>query len=228
MDPAQLALRLAAVLERRTAALAGAARRVRATADLHDPAAIHDLRVATRRLGEALATWRALLADEAAAAARRRLRRLRRRLGAVRDDEAQREDLAARRDDTELSVRLALEPVLRRLDRRVARGRIDAARHSDGELMDAIRTRVMDAMQGIADRVAGRPDPLQAAVARAGRRREAAQRAVVLAARPEAGDALLHATRIAIKKDRYASEALAAVDPSYAPSLTDDFSGAYG
>lgn len=221
MDTAALAQRLAADLERRLASLDAAARRTRQSTDHPDPAAIHDLRVATRRLGEALATWRALLAARPAAAARRRLGDLRRRLGTVRDDEIQQEYLAARHEDADPSLCLALEPLLRRSERRVARGRKAAARRASAGRIEAIRRRVLAAANGLVRRVVERPDPRQAAIARAGHRREEARRAVALAAGPEVGDALLHAARISIKKDRYASEALAAVDPSSAPSLVD-------
>lgn len=221
MDPAGLALRLAAELERLLESLDEAARRVRGRPDRPDPEAIHDLRVATRRLGEALATWRALLVARPAAAARRRLRDLRRRIGAVRDAEVQREDLAARRTGAELPLRLALEPVLRRIERRIARGRGAAARRASAGRIEAIRQRVRAAADGLASRVIERPDPRQAAMARAGRRREEARSALGLAAGPESGDGLFHAARIAIKKDRYASEALGAVDPSGAPGLVD-------
>jgi CHAD domain-containing protein len=218
MPDSPLSSRLAAELERLAAALSAAAQRVREGGDAE---AIHDLRVATRRLGEALATWRALLAAEPADETRRRLRRLRRRLGPVRDDEVHREDLVARLAEADLPVRLALEPVVRRLERRVERGRAEAARRVSAERIDAIRSRITAATQPLEAHPTGRPDPVPPAVARAARRRDAARRAVALAAGHDAGDALLHAARIAIKQDRYASEALAAVDPPSAPALTD-------
>lgn len=216
MTPEPLAARLDAEVERLTAALAGAAQRVRAG---DDPEAIHDLRVATRRLGEALATWRVLLEGVPAREARRRLRRLRRRLGPVRDEEVRHADLVARLAGAEASLRRALEPVVRRLGRRVERGRRDAARHAAAKRIEAIGSRVAAALRPRAARAAARPDPVPAAVARARRRHEHAGRAIRLAAGNAGTDARLHAARIALKKDRYASEALAAVAPEGAPEL---------
>src|SRR5438128_2020420 len=73
-----IADRLRASFKRRVAEFAAAARRVRAGADSE---AIHDLRVAVRRLLAALKVWRVLMPARERRAATRELRRLRRRVG---------------------------------------------------------------------------------------------------------------------------------------------------
>jgi len=89
---APIGARLMDDLSARTDALVAAAQRTR---DRTGGDAVHDLRVASRRLSEALALWRELLAPEGARRARRSLRRLRRAVGPVRELEVNLDQLAA-------------------------------------------------------------------------------------------------------------------------------------
>jgi len=221
MDPTPYDAAIAADLEHRTRALAEAAHRAHDGAADPDPEAIHDLRVAARRLVEALALWRGRLDLEAADDVRRRVRRLRQRIGPVRADEVRAADLRARHADADLPLRLALESIVRRIERRVVRGREDAARAARPSRVAAIVAGVQAAAATLAAPAFGRPDPLPPAIARSARRRDEAWRALARAAGHDASDTLLHEARIAIKKDRYASEALGAVHPTGAPALTD-------
>ena len=200
-------------LEARLAAVVEAARRVRD--EDGDPEAIHDVRVATRRLSEALATWEPLLEPAAAARARRTVRRLRRRLSEPREFEVHLERMEELLPELELAARLVAEPLVERLRRRVARGRRSAKKAAGTGRIDRLVGRVVQATGGIAERATQGPDPLPPARARAARRKDAA-RSALAGALGQDDDALLHEARIAIKKDRYASEILSAIAPSNA------------
>ena len=108
---ATIAARIETDFGRRLEALRTAAARTTARAD---DEAIHDVRVATRRLGALLRVWGEALDPESRAWLRRRLRRLRRRLGTARELEVQVHDLAARAAEESLAPRLALEGLLGR------------------------------------------------------------------------------------------------------------------
>jgi CHAD domain-containing protein len=200
-------------LDARLAAVVEAADRVRAGADEE---AVHDVRVATRRLSEALAMWESLLEPEAAARSRRTVRRLRRTLSEPREFEVHLEQMTAILPGLELATRLVAEPLVERLRRRVARGRRRSRRAAGVGRIDRLVGRVVQAAAGIDTRAGQGPDPLPPARARAERRREAARQTLATSLGSE-DDALLHEARIAIKKDRYAAEILSAVDPSSRP-----------
>ncbi|MGH7725167.1 MAG: CHAD domain-containing protein, partial [Candidatus Eiseniibacteriota bacterium] len=189
-------------------ALADAARRVR---EQTDSEAIHDLRVASRRLAEGLGLWRALLDPDAVQSARRSLRRLRRRIGPTREREVHREQIEARLPEQDPAVRLAAESVVRRLARRIERGRRRSARAAREGRIERLLGRLDGATATLESRMLALPEPNHAARARAGARREAA----VLALDRSRGvedDAVLHGVRIAVKKARYAEECLSVVD----------------
>ncbi|MGH7732087.1 MAG: CHAD domain-containing protein, partial [Candidatus Eiseniibacteriota bacterium] len=117
--------RLEKSVAERIEAFAAAARRVRAGSDAE---AIHDLRVATRRLWAALRVWRSLLPGPARRTAARRLRRLRRRIGRARELEVHVALLEARLPRCEAASRAAAAEILLRLKGRLARRRRAAAR----------------------------------------------------------------------------------------------------
>ena len=170
----------------------------------HDGEAIHDLRVATRRLSAALSTWAPGLELTARQRASRGLRRLRRRLSRAREREVLGEQLAGRCAGESLAVRQVGLTELERLERRVAAARARAAR-------DARRRRIgrlVVQVEGCFDSLAGEPVALIAAAReRADRRRDAALDALASAA--EGDDEALHRARAAVKRWRYAVEALA-------------------
>ena len=215
---AAVASRIRQYFDQRLAAVVAAAARLRAGDGDDDPEAIHDLRVAARRLSEALAVWHPLLEPAAAERARRTVRRLRRRLGAPRESEVNLEQLDALVPGLELAARLVAEPLVERLRRRVLAGRRRARRAARLGRIDRLVGRVAQAGAGLEAKAVAGPDPLPAARALAERRRTEAREALAAAAGHDDDDALLHQARIAIKKDRYAEEILSAVDAPPSPS----------
>jgi CHAD domain-containing protein len=216
-ERARTASRIGEDFDRRLAVVVEAARRVR---EGGDGEAIHDLRVGARRLSEALTVWDALLDPDAAGRARRTVRRLRRRLGAPRETEVNLEQLEALLPGLDLAPRLVAEPLLERLRRRVERRRERARRAASAGRIDRLVGRVVQARARLAEAAGRGPDPLPAARARAERRRQEARQTLAEAAGQD-DDALLHRARIAIKKDRYAEEILAAVDSPSAAAPPD-------
>jgi CHAD domain-containing protein len=180
------------------------------------PDAVHQMRVATRRLRSALATYRALLDRERTDPVRDELKWLGSMLGGARDAEVlhvRLHDLAAAQ-----SPELILGPVLRRIDlemgerHRAARSRLLAA-------LDGKRYfRLLDTLDGIAAdppftaRAQQRGDRvLPRLVARACRRLDRAAKAADAATTPEDRDHLLHEVRKAAKNARYAAESVTPV-----------------
>jgi CHAD domain-containing protein len=193
-------------IERRRNALGEAAARVRARSD---DEAIHDLRVASRRLATALDLWRELLRRRPRRRALRRLRALRRALGPARVAEVQLADLAERLPGEPAAVRIAAHELLERLRRRVARRRRRAARAAGARVVERTGELALRTTRGIARRAAALEDPLGHA-----RRRFAAiagrARAALLEAADVREDGALHRARIEVKKWRYALESLEA------------------
>jgi CHAD domain-containing protein len=192
-------LRLRPFLTKRAAAVLRPRRRVR---DRGDPEAVHDLRVATRRLQEALRFSEPFLPRPAVDRVARRARGIRRSLGAVRDADV-------------------LFRLLRRLARRLERGERRLALGIAARLSEEA-----EAARRAADRRGGLPVPgirkrlqalLKAArpvpVAVSARGRQVAlerlARAARLLPRARRGDPDgLHAFRIAVKRYRYGLEIL--------------------
>jgi CHAD domain-containing protein len=85
-----------------------------------DPEAVHDVRVATRRLSEALRVLAPVLPGRRAARLRRAVRKLRRQLGEVRNDEVMEQRAAGLLEAVSLAEGLALEDLILLLRRRVA------------------------------------------------------------------------------------------------------------
>ena len=174
-----------------------------------DPAAVHRLRIAARRIRAALTTCEPLL-TQPVDDVRDDLRWLGQVLGPVRDAQVQRERLAASLDT--VPPDLVLGPVRRRLDlelRRQERDALSAARlalRSERyyRLLDRLDALVADVplppgAQGSARRV------LAGLVRRDARRLRRAVRAVDHAA-AEGRDAALHEARKKAKRLRYAAE----------------------
>jgi len=206
-DPAPApAARIAVTLEHLTDTFAEAALRVRRG---HDDEAIHDVRVATRRLIAAASLWRALLRGRSRRAAVRRLRRLRRALGPAREAEVHLADIEARIPDQPFMPRLVLRELAVALRVEVTYERERAAKHVSASSVRAIERRLERAASAIGKRAAAAADPLADARARLERTGLAA-RATLEQALALREDAALHGARIAVKKWRYAIEAFEA------------------
>ena len=188
--------------------LASAAARVRQGAD---DQAVHDLRVAARRLDAALDLWRPLLRGRARRRARRGLNGLRRRLGPLREAEVDAATLRERLDGLSPETRIAASLLLARLARRVERGRLRAAAACAEDRIAPIRGQIARAFarrQSAA--AAGSPPEVRARLERLERReRERAHAA------SDPRDETLHRARVATKRLRYALERGAAVGPPF-------------
>lgn len=199
-------------LLRLAAQLSAAGARVRAR---HDPKAVHDLRVAARRLEGALRVWSeaALPASpsplRAARRARRGARRLRRAAAPARELEVHVElhDEWLLPDHAE--HRRTLQPVLDALRSRRDRARDEVATLARARRFDRIAARVAECALAVSET----PEAVAQAVESAGRIRRRAGAALRAAAHSE-DDATLHAVRVALKKWRYAAELLGPACPA--------------
>jgi CHAD domain-containing protein len=170
-----------------------------------DAEAVHDMRVATRRLRSTLRTFRPLLPADRTEPLRGELRWLGERLGAVRDGDV----MAARLAEAVAAEppELVRGPVAERIRERLG-ARTGRARELLVEALDSSRYRMVLADL---DRVApeGEPTgrellrPARKAVRRADRRLAAADEAT-----GPARDLQLHEARKAYKRARYAAEAV--------------------
>src|SRR5262245_38770799 len=133
-------------LARRTDELAAAARRVRSGTD---PEAIHDLRVATRRLTAALRTWESLLPARAGEAACRGLRRLRRRVGEARGLEVHVALAEARRPGPGSRARPVVDALLERLRERLDKRRRQAMKRVSPRRLRRLIARIEAAASGL-------------------------------------------------------------------------------
>jgi len=188
-----------ALVRRLTSAIDSAAMRVRAGRDAE---AIHDLRVACRRLESALSAWAEAFDPAALRRGRRGLKDVRSRLSPAREREVLAEQFAELFAEESLTVREAGVIELERLERRVALARARAAGLVRRRRVAGLVMRVeacLTTFVGEAAAIAG----VQA--------RALALRAEALeglAAGAEAGDAALHVARIAVKRWRYHLEAM--------------------
>lgn len=173
-----------------------------------DEEAIHDLRVAARRLEAALDLWRGGLRPAPAGRARKKIRRVRKRLGEAREHEVHAALLDRVIEGAPASLARACDPLRARLRRACARARRRAAGEVRPGLVRTIRRRV-DEGPWFA------PLPVSLVLADASTRRAGragAARRAMQAARQSGKDADLHAARIRVKKWRYAAEGLASVE----------------
>ena len=183
--------------------------------------AVHKMRVATRRLRSALATFRPLLDREVTEPLRAELKWLGGVLGEPRDAEVLGERL--RGELAALPAELAIGPVLERVDEALRTVYDKAYVRAVAELDDKRYWRVLDSLEALlADPpltpAAGAParKELRRLVHRSLRRVERAARWVDEAPDAEERDLRLHEVRKAAKRARYAGESVSAVlgDPA--------------
>jgi CHAD domain-containing protein len=176
-----------------------------------DPEAVHQARVATRRVRSALRTFRDVLEPEWGRSLRDRLKGVADGLGAVRDTEVLRDRLRSREPSLPGGDRKALEEFVTMLEstRNEARDRLLAAIREEtyvdllDELVEAAREpRVLEEAAG-----ALAASELRSALERPWQHLEHA----VEGAREDASDASLHDVRIRAKRARYAAEAVSPV-----------------
>jgi CHAD domain-containing protein len=174
--------------------------------------AVHQMRVATRRLRSALGTFRRVLDRDATRDLSRELKWLAGVLGAARDTEVMHENLAAQLDA--LPPELVMGPVRERLDTYFA-GEAAAARATALEALNGTR---YDALQRSLDRLVEKPplrkkarrradDELRHAIRRANKQLVAAVREVGEAGAAADLDERLHKVRKKAKQARYAADA---------------------
>jgi CHAD domain-containing protein len=174
-----------------------------------DPAAVHRMRIAARRLRAALTTCRPVLArptDEV----RSELRWLGQVLGPVRDTQVLRERI--RTSLTALPGDLVMGPVRRRLDVEMRRSERDASAAAGAAISSGRYYRLLDALDDLVaelelvpDAAAPASDVLGRLVRRDVKRLRRAVRATRHAQAP-AHDAALHEARKKAKRLRYAAE----------------------
>lgn len=199
-----LAERLDEIFEQRIAEFISAARRTRAASDAE---AIHDLRVASRRLNAAIRTWRSLVPTPARRAACRALRRLRRRLGKARELEVHVELLEARLPARKTVTRAAAAALLLRLKGRLARRRRAACRRASPKRIKRALRLLEAVVAGLPARLLRDPEAAEEALAVEREAGVTARDSIRQAAESE-DDTSLHAARIQAKKWRYTIECL--------------------
>ena len=199
--------RLATDLGRRLTALEAAAIRTRSDGDGE---ALHDLRVASRELASALWVWRGLLAKRPVRRLLRRLRRVRRAAGRMREWQVESIMLRELACSLEETPRLATESLAARLERRIRRGALGAAKATRDARMLGVRTLVARAVASSLLHGGDAPRALERA-REAVKELERRARGALVEALASREDALLHAARIAVKRWRYANECLVAV-----------------
>lgn len=180
------------------------------------PDAVHKMRVATRRLRSALATYRPLLDRTRTGPVRAELKWLADALGEPRDAEVLRDRLRGLAQ--EQPGDLLLGPVLRRIDQELGAQHRDGHRHLLEALDDRRYRRLLEALDELvtrppftkaARRRAGRRLP--GLVARAAARVDRAAHTADAATTTEQRELLLHEVRKAAKRARYAAESVAPV-----------------
>ncbi len=188
------------------------------------PDAVHRMRVATRRMRSALATFRPLFDAEVAARLRDELAWLATTLGAARDVEVIRDRLLAQLAELPADlVHGPIEPRIRHeLDQAYRGARSDLQAALDGPrylaLLDALDSFVAD--PPLTD-LAGKPasGPIRRRLRHALRRVERALAAAEAAETSAERDTLLHELRKAAKRARYAGESVTEVFGSGAASF---------
>lgn len=176
------------------------------------PEAIHKLRVATRRLRAALATYAPLLPQKKLAKARKRLRRLGRALGPVREADVH---LTALSRDLEAAASEAERCAIEHVADRIAAERAAAATALAGTLAAARVERTAARLRALAEGARPAGEDLARATIAA---RAAPVFEGIDASREADEPAALHLRRIAAKKLRYTIEAL---DPAGGSDLLE-------
>ncbi len=176
------------------------------------PEAVHQMRVATRRLRSVLATYRPLFDRAVTEPLRAELKHLGGVLGGLRDSDVMQERLLA--GVAALPGDLVLGPVRSRVRRELQAQRRQARRLLMAELDGPRYFRLLDALDGLAaappftDQARGKAARvLPRRVAREWTRLRDRQAAAESAATAEDRELALHETRKAAKRARYAAEA---------------------
>jgi CHAD domain-containing protein len=167
-----------------------------------DERAVHDLRVASRRLDTALRLWAPLLSDRPMRRARRETGRMRRAFTGLRDLEMLRTEWRRRLRDAPGELRVVLERMIARLDRRIAAASRKTVRR-------VARRRVARIARTIERALATGDPEVVSAPALADRHVRAMRERALQALEhgfAEGSDEALHAARIRVKKWRYAEE----------------------
>jgi CHAD domain-containing protein len=171
-----------------------------------DPMAIHDARVASRRLEAALDVMRQRMTQQPRGPEGRRLQRLRRRLSPLREREGMAESLRKLLEPAPPATREAGQRLLDRWADRITRGRRRAVRRIERRYRQLLLLRADAELR----RVPAEADALRGTSERwAEVRRRDAESALALALRTQQVDDL-HEARLAVKKWRYATEVRAA------------------
>jgi CHAD domain-containing protein len=167
-----------------------------------DERAVHDLRVASRRLDTALRLWQPLLAERPGRRARREARSMRRAFTGLRDLEMLRAEWRRRARGPSGELRLVLERMTARLDRRIAAAQQPMAHRASRRRIDRIARAVARALASGNDSTASAPALADRHVrAMRDRALQALEHGFA-----EGSDEALHAARIRVKKWRYAEE----------------------
>ncbi|MEO5617227.1 MAG: CHAD domain-containing protein [Candidatus Eisenbacteria bacterium] len=200
-SPPPALLQAALDFSARLLTLETAAQRIR---HREDAEAIHDFRVAARRLTASLDLWSPLLDPEAALRTRRRVRNLRRRLSVTRDLEVIGAFLRERIATAHADARIVLEARIARIECRLA----NQTRRAPGLVT---RRRLEKVRRGLLAAVRRAPAPLESANASSlAQQRIAATRELALwalnAAWARRDDESLHQARVRIKAWRDARE----------------------
>jgi CHAD domain-containing protein len=192
----------AARVERLLARLEKSARRTRRRSDSE---AIHDTRLATRRLAAGLDIWRDAMPPAARRRAQRALRRLRRSLGPAREAEVSAALLDARLTALAVEAPTVVPVLLLRLERRATRARRQAAGLCGRDSVRRVVGRVARAWKPLGASDPVRLSDIAAARARLSRRASVARSKLhrgIGSGEPIA----LHGARIALKHWRYGLE----------------------
>jgi CHAD domain-containing protein len=183
-----------------------------------DPEALHDFRVALRRLRTLLRAYREELGDMAPKKLQRRLRELTRATSAGRDAEVQLGWIESHRGELGKRLRTGVPWLLARLEER----RAEAYSVIRGEVVQEFRQverRVRRALNPTLVDPSPRGPALGVAAARLIREHGATLEQELVAAQAAHDDESVHAARIAVKRLRYLLEPLAAELPTATPTV---------
>jgi CHAD domain-containing protein len=171
-----------------------------------DAEAVHDLRVAARRLTAGLRLWRPALDRKSTRRALRLLRRARRRFGPLREIEVHAAELATRVDKIARRAPASLVRIAESWRERYAHDRRAALERLTPERLRALRLQIEDALAALTESL---HDPRAIGKARqrlADDRRTARAALSAAATADDSATEAFHAARIAVKKWRYTEE----------------------
>lgn len=172
-----------------------------------DPEAVHDLRVAVRRLEAALFIWQGMLQAKPLRRTVRSLRALRRKAGETRESELHAMLIRTHLESAPAEVREELERVALMLDERRSSHEAKLRTRVAPWRIERITRRMRRALRPLAKAFDAGQEPHGEALARVELRRRKALEAL-LEAYPSESDAALHNARLSVKRWRYAEEAL--------------------